>query len=915
MVVINENDYLAHYGILRKSGRYPWGSGKDVRTRNRTFLSMVDDLKKQGMKDNEIAEALGLTSEKGTPSSTVLIDLRSIAKNREKQYLINDVWKLADKGLSNGEIAKTLNLPGESSVRALKAPGVKERAEILTNTANSLRRQVDKEKMLDVGEGVELHMNISKTKLRAAVLMLKEEGYVVRRVLNPQLGTGNDTQMKVLAVPGTTWSEVNRNRHSIKLPEEVTRNGGKDWIAPREHPIVSVHPDRVNIVYKEKGGDKADGVIYVRPGVDDLSLGKSRYAQVRIMVGDSHYLKGMAMYNDDLPKGTDLLFHTAKSQKELGPNKLEAMKKLELDENGKVDKAFPFKTVVKPIILDQDGPNERRTAMNRVFEQGDWEGWSKSVSAQFLSKQSPALAKAQLEKTHDQRKREFDEIMSLTNPAVRAKLLTDFSEATDAASVHLEAARLHTEQRWHVILPIPKMKEHEVFAPNYDNGTKVVLVRYPHAGPFEIPELTVNNNHREAKKFLSGAKDAIGIHHAVAERLSGADFDGDTVIVIPNDRKKVRTAPALEGLKNFNPREQYKKYDGMKVISPGEKQNQMGKISNLITDMTLQGASPEQLTRAVRHSMVIIDSEKHELDYKRSAVDNGISALRKEYQPKPAGKPAGGASTLISRAGSPVHQPQTRPARVGEGGPINPITGEKNFVPTGKTRSKRVSEGVFEEVPRMETKDRLALERDAHNLVSDANTRMERIYADHSNSLKALANQSRLALLKTPRIIQNDSAKKVYTNEVESLKAQLNIAKMNAPLERRAQLVAGAETRAKREANPNMEKDTLKKVQYRELELARLRTGAGKTRVKITQREWDAIQAGAISNKMLNDILANTDIDVVKQYATPRAHTIMTAVKVERAQMMIAAGKTQAEIASQLGVSVSTLNRAMQGGE
>lgn len=915
MVVIDEQDYLAHYGILRKSGRYKWGSGKDVPTRNRMFLDTVAELERSGMSQQQIAEALGLHNDKGQASSTVLIDLKSIAKNREKQAQINRVWQLTDHGYSNGKIAEIMGLPGESSVRALKAPGVKERAEILTNTAAMLRQDVDKHKMIDVGTGVETHLGISKEKLRASVALLKEEGYVVHPLSNPQLGTQHDTRMKVLAVPGTTAGDVRKNRANIQPPSAVTRDDGKTWVAPTEHPIRSVDPKRVKVVYKEDGGDTKDGVIYVRPGVEDISLGKARYAQVRVMVGDSHYLKGMAMYNDDLPKGVDLQFHTSKNKADLGPDKLEALKKLERDKaTGKIDEAFPFKTVVKPILLDEGGPNERRTAMNKVFEEGQWGDWSKSLSSQFLSKQSPTLAKTQLDKTFQKRKNEFDEIMALTNPTVRRKLLEDFSDATDAASVHLEAARLHREQRWHVILPVETMKRTEVFAPNYENGTKVALVRFPHAGPFEIPELVVNNRHPQAKKMLDGVPDAIGIHHSVAERLSGADFDGDTVIVIPNTgRNKVKSAPALEGLKNFNPREQYKKYEGMSVISPGQKQTEMGKISNLITDMTLQGASPDQLARAVRHSMVIIDSEKHELDYKRSAQENGISALKTEYQ----GGAKKGAATLISRATSPAYQDQTRPARVSEmpGGPIDPVTGRKNFVPTGRTTSKVLKTGEVVQVPRQERKDKLALTDDAHSLVSDANTRMERIYADHSNSLKALANNARLEQINTPRLQTSTSAKKVYAAEAASLNAKLRDAQMNAPLERRAQLVGNAEANAKRAANPNMEKDTFKKVKFRELELARLRVGAKKHQIEITQKEWDAIQAGAISNAKLKDILANTDIEVVKKYATPKAHTLMNTAKVERAQLMFAAGHTMAEVASQLGVSTSTLQRALEGGE
>lgn len=901
-MVVDENDYLSHYGILRKSGRYPWGSGKDVATRNRTFLDIVAGYEKQGFKAAEIAEMTGLES------STDLIDLKRVAQNREKQAEIARVWSLTDHGYSNGEIAKIMGKPGESSIRALKAPGVKERAEILTNTADSLRRQVDKAKFLDVGTGVENHMGISKEQLRAAVAILREEGYVVHRPKSPQLGTTHDTRQKVLCVPGTTLGEAMKNKFNVALPEEVTKNGGKTFQKPKEHPIVSIDSRRVKVVPLEEGGDKADGVIFVRPGVEDVSLGKNRYAQVRVMVDGSHFIKGMALYKDDLPRGVDLEFHTAKSRSD---DKLENLKPLAVDKaTGKIDKAFPFKTVTKQILLDEGGPNERPTAMNKVFEEGDWANWSKSLSSQFLSKQSPTLAKAQLDKTYTTRKNEFDEISSLTNPTVRKFFLEKFSESTDSAASHLEAARLHAEQRWHVILPISTMKETEVFAPNYENGTRVVLVRFPHAGPFEIPELIVNNRHPDAKKYLDNVPDAIGIHHKVAERLSGADFDGDTVIVIPNMQNKVKTAPALEGLKNFNPKTEYPKYDGMKVISPVDKQREMGKISNLITDMTLQGAGPDQLARAVRHSMVIIDSEKHELNYKKSYVDHGIAALKKEYQ----GGASKGASTLISRAGSPSYRPQTRPARVNEGGPIDPVTGRKNVVPTGKTRlSVDKKTGEVSTVLVGERKRRLAITEDAHTLISDKNTRMEGLYADHSNRLKDLANQARLVTINTPSIKQNNSAKETYAAERASLDAQLHLAQMNAPLERRAQLVGNTNAKLKKDANPFMEKDTYKKVRFRELELARLRVGAKKYQIQISQKEWDAIQAGAISNAKLEEIIRNTDIDNLRKLATPRQRRLMGVGERDRAQMMFATGATRQQVAAVLGVSLTTLDRAMNG--
>lgn len=61
-------------------------------------------------------------------------------------------------------------------------------------------------------------------------------------------------------------------------------------------------------------------------------------------------------------------------------------------------------------------------------------------------------------------------------------------------------------------------------------------------------------------------------------------------------------------------------------------EKQLDVVSNLITDMTIKGATDEELCRAVKHSMVVIDAVKHKLGYKQSEIDNDIESLKKKYQ-------------------------------------------------------------------------------------------------------------------------------------------------------------------------------------------------------------------------------------------------------------------------------------------
>ena len=871
-----DSEYLAHYGILRKSGRYPWGSSTNQSTRNRSFLDYVDDLRTRlGYSEVQIAETIGI-------STTQLRAAKTIAKAEQKQSNISMAQRLKDKGMGNVEIGRRMGI-NESSVRALLKPGEQDKADVLSTVSNMLKDEVAQKKYLDVGTGVEQHIGISETKLKAAVANLQEEGYSVHYIKVPQLGTGKETTVKVLVGPETTWSELNRNKNEIQQIMSYSDDNGRTVYGIL--PPKAFDSNRLQVRYAEEGGRDADGVIYVRPGVDDISIGGSMYAQVRIQVDDTHYIKGMAMYKNDLPDGVDLLFNTNKSDT---GNKLDALKPL------KEDSANPFGTLIDRQIIsrDADGKEIVTSVMNLVREEGSWAKWSKSISPQVLSKQSPTLARTQLNMTYEARQKELDDILALTNPIVKQKLLLEYAEGVDSSAVYLKAQAL-PRQSTHVILPVESLSENEVYAPNYLNGERVVLIRYPHGGIFEIPELRVNNNHPESKKLLGDARDAVGISTKVAERLSGADFDGDTVLVIPNNQNKIKTSPALDGLKNFDPQRAYPGYPGMKKMT--NTQTEMGKISNLITDMTLQGAPHSELVRAVRHSMVVIDAEKHGLNYKESKDVNGIKDLEKKYQP------TGGASTIVSRAKGQVRIPERRERRASEGGAIDPKTGKIVYVETGKV-SWKTGELI-------KTKEqRLAVTDDAFELSSG--TPMENLYATQSNRLKTLANKARKESLTISNTKWSESAKKVYKNEVESLDNKLALAIRNRPLERQAQIIANSIITQKKQFEPNMPDDKLKRVKTQALEQARTVTGARKSKIVITQEEWNAIQEGAISTTKLRTILDNSDMDVVKELATPRQRLLMTNTKVNRAKSMFESGYTRAEVASALGVSLSTLDEA-----
>ena len=910
-------DELLHYGMPRRSGRYPWGSGKDPYQHSGDFLSRVEELTKKGMSEKDIADSMGLTT------SQLRIQ-KSLAKDERRTIEVDTAKGLREKGYSLNEIAKMMGYKNDSSVRSLLNEQSESRMKEAMNTAKFLKKQVDEKGMIDVGVGVERELGISKEKLKTALYILEMEGYNtfgggVPQVNNP----GKQTNIKVLCPPDTPYKTItdkNGNEKKVSsaiydydkvhsITEYTSHDSGKTFDTFK-YPS-SMDSKRLAIRYAEDGGIQKDGLVEIRRGVADLDLGGSHYAQVRIMVDGTHYIKGMAVYSDDLPPGVDVMFNTNKTKDK---SKLEVLKPIKSDPDN------PFGSLIKAggqsYYTDKNG--ERKLSLiNKRAEEGDWGDWADKLPAQFLSKQSKQLAQRQLQLAAADKKAEFDEIMGLTNPTVKKALLKSFSDDCDSAAVHLHAAAL-PRQKYQVILPVPTLKDNEIYAPNYNDGEKVALIRYPHGGIFEIPILTVNNKHKHSIKMIGpNAKDAVCINSTVAERLSGADFDGDTVQVIPtNSKVKINTKPPLKALEGFDPKMEYPERPGMKYMKTGKKdntQNEMGKISNLITDMTLLGASDDELARAVRHSMVVIDAAKHKLDYKKSEADNNIKALKKKYQghiDPETGRYSEGTGTIVSRAkgqqsvlkrqGSPIIDPETgkQSWKVADN-----VTYEKKMVNkrTGKEYTKTITK-TQKSTKMMETDD-------AYTLVSDSRNPIELVYADYANQMKALANQARKEMVTTPDIPYNPEAKARYQKEAASLQAKVNVALKNAPRERQAQTMANAILQAKIKDNPDMTKKEKKKAGQQALDKMRMKVGAKKEPVKITEQEWEAIQAGAISPSKLKTIINNADLDTLRQMAMPRSTKQLSQSKINHIATLKASGYTNAQIAQKLGVSTSTVSK------
>lgn len=899
---------LEHYGTKRHSGRYPWGSGKTPYQHSGDFLSRVNELKKNGLSEKNILETInnGMPDEYKMGLTEFRIALQKAGHDR-KALEYDQIRALKDDGLGWKAIGDKLGM-SESSVRSKYNNGIGEKASQAEKIAETLRKEVDKKGMIDISEGANQVLGVSESKLDEAAYILEAEygykryGVGIRQPTNVR----QQTNITVLAKPEYDQKYAYQHQDQIDSLGDYHSDDGGDTFTKLQRPA-SLDSNRVAIRYGDEGGLDKDGVMEIRRGVPDLDLGKSHYAQVRILVDGDHYLKGMAVYSDDLPDGVDIMFNTNK------PSGTPQMKVLK---EAKADPDNPFGAAIKAngqsTYIGADG-KEHLSPINKLKEEGDWDTMSRNVSSQFLSKQPKKLIENQLKLTVADYQAQYDEIMQYDNPTVKKKLLNDFADTCEGTSMTLKASAF-PGQSTKVILPINKIKETEAYCPTYENGTQLALIRYPHAGTFEIPIVTVNNKNLHGKRNLGQIQDAIGINAKVAERLSGADFDGDTVMAIPmSDKVKIKSTRPLDDLKDFDPKTAYAVPEGnpnhVRLMKKEEKQKEMGIISNLITDMTLRGADEKELARAVKHSMVVIDAEKHKLDYKRSERENGIQELKQKWQirvDEEGNEKYGGASTLLSRRKQTVRVPERRGSVR-----VDKESGEYIYKESGrtftdpKTGRERLAEDTVSLIS--ETKDARTL---------SSGTIQENLYADFSNKLKAMANQARKEAVNMKGIQRDPQAAKTYATEVASLKEKYNNMIANKPKERKAMLIANANIKAKIQEqglNPAIDKKEIKKISSVEMQRARDSVGASgrKSKVTFTDKEWEAVQAGAISDNMLTKFLNSSDSDEIVKRAMPKTTSVMSSAKMSKAKAMLRSGYTYKEIAQACGVPESTVYSAL----
>ena len=200
---------------------------------------------------------------------------------------------------------------------------------------------------------------------------------------------------------------------------------------------------------------------------------------------------------------------------------------------------------------------------------------------------------------------------------------------------------------------------------------------------------------------------------------------------------------------------------------------------------------------------------------------------------------------------------------------------------------------------------------------SKSGTAQEVLYANFSNSLKALANKARKESVNMKGIQRDPAAAKEYAAEVASLNEKYQAVLANKPKERRAMIIANSKIKAIVEArgldyNNKDDKKEIKKISSVEMQRAREQVGANSSRTKIvfSDREGEAVQKHAISDSLLTKFLNSSDSTEIVKRAMPKSTTKLSPAKLAKAKAMLAI-YTYDQIAEALNVPKSTIYDAL----
>ena len=217
-------DILMHYGMPRRSGRYPWGSGEDPYQHSGDFLSRIEELKKTGWTETpeNIKKEFGLTT-------TQYRTEKANAKDERRMLDVARAKSLKEDGLGATEIGRIMG-KNESTIRSLLNESSEIKMKKARETADFIKEQIEKKGMIDVTSGVERELGVSKEKLNQALKLLEEEGYPIYKGGIPQAtNPGQQTNQRVICKPGTDHKDIYNYENVHPLTDYISKDGGSTF--------------------------------------------------------------------------------------------------------------------------------------------------------------------------------------------------------------------------------------------------------------------------------------------------------------------------------------------------------------------------------------------------------------------------------------------------------------------------------------------------------------------------------------------------------------------------------------------------------------------------------------------------------------------------------------------------------------
>lgn len=262
---MSEDDFydeanLTHYGMPRRSGRYPWGSGDNPYQHSADFMARVQSLKKSNA--TAVDESTGeiLTGERaiakimGLSNTKELRVQYALAKDEKRTYDVQTAKSMRADGKSLNEIAKAMGFKNDSSVRSLLNDQSASKMNKSKKTADTLKQCLkeklkdDPKAVLDVGVGVERELGVSKEKLNEALYIMQQEGYQVWKGSVPQAtNPGKKTNLRIVGPEGTPKSAPFDYEHIHSVSEYTSRDNGETF-SKTKFPV-SMDPKRLAIRY------------------------------------------------------------------------------------------------------------------------------------------------------------------------------------------------------------------------------------------------------------------------------------------------------------------------------------------------------------------------------------------------------------------------------------------------------------------------------------------------------------------------------------------------------------------------------------------------------------------------------------------------------------------------------------------